>query len=59
MPVILINTTKWNIWLWQPLLATKLYTVECHPVEHMANMEMKGDDIDISFLPAVPNTIRV
>ena len=28
-------------------------------MEHRANMELKGDDVDISFLPVVPNTIRV
>ena len=59
MPIILINTTKQNIWLQQPLLAIELYIMECHPVEQRANMEIKGDDIDISFLPVVPNTIRV
>ena len=59
MPIILINTTKRNIWLQQPLLATKLYTAECHLVEHRADMEIKGDDVNISFLPVVPNTIRV
>ena len=51
--------TKQNIWLWQPLLAAKFYTVEYHPVEQRANMELKGDDVNISFLPIVPNTIWV
>ena len=59
VPIILINTNKQNIWLQQPLFATQLYTVEYHQVEHRANMELKGDDVDISFLPVVPNTIRV
>ena len=59
MPIILINTTKQNIWLCQSLLATELFTVECHQVEHRANMERKGKDVDISFLPVVPDTIRV
>ena len=36
VPVILINTTKQNVSLWQPLLAAELYTVEYHPVEHRA-----------------------
>ena len=58
VPIIPINTTKQNIWLWQPLLAAKLFTVECHQVGHRANMEMKGDNIDISFLPVAPDTIR-
>ena len=58
MPIILINTTEQNISLWQPLLATELYT-EYHQVEHRTNMELKGDDVNISFLPVVHDTIRV
>ena len=58
MPIISINTTKQNIWLQQPLLAAELYTAEYHQVEHRANMELKGDDVNISFLPVVPDTIR-
>ena len=59
VPVILINTTKQNIWLWQPLLAAELYTAEYHPVEHRADMEIKGENVNISFQPMVPKTIRV
>ena len=58
VPVILINTTKQNVWLWQPLLATELYTAEYHPVEHWADIEVEGDIANVSFLPVVPNTIR-
>ena len=59
MPVILINTTKQNVWLRQPLLATELYTAEYHPVEHQVDIEVQGDVANVSFLPVVPNTIRV
>ena len=59
MPVILINTTKQNVWLQQPLLAAELYTVEYHPVEHQVDMEVKEDVVNVSFLPVVPDTIRV
>ena len=59
VPVILINTTKQNVWLWQPLLAAELYTVEYHPVEHRVDIEVEGDVANVSFLPVVPNTIRV
>ena len=59
VPVILINTTKQNVWLWQPLLAAELYTAEYHPVEHWADIEVEGDVANVSFLPVVPNTIRV
>ena len=41
------------------MLAAELYTVEYHPVEHRVDMEIKGDDVNISFLPVVPDTIRV
>ena len=34
-------------------------TVEYHPVEHQADIEVKGDAAKVSFLPVVPNTIRV
>ena len=59
VPVILINTTKQNVWLQQPLLAAELYTVEYHPVEHRADIEVEGDVANVSFLHMVPNTIRV
>ena len=59
VPVILINTTMQNVWLQQPLLAADLYDAEYHPIEHWADMEVKGDVANISFLPVVPNTIRV
>ena len=43
MPVILINTNMQNVWLQQLLLAAELYDAECHPVEHWADIEVKGD----------------
>ena len=57
LPVVLINTNKQNVWLWQPLLAAELYTVEYHPAEHQADIEVKGDVAKVSFLPVVPDTI--
>ena len=59
VPVILINTNKQNVWLWQPLLAAELYIAEYHPVEHQADIEVEGDVANVSFLPVIPNTIRV
>ena len=59
VPIILINITKQNIWLLQPLLVTELFTVEYHEIEHRANMERKRDNINISLLLVAPNTIRV
>ena len=48
-----------KFWLWQPLVATELYTVEYYLVKHTADVEIKGDDVNISFLPVVPNIIRI
>ena len=33
--------------------------MEYHTIEHWADMEVKGDVVKISFLPVVPDTIRV
>ena len=60
MPIILINTNKQNVWIWQPLLATELFIMEqIDETVHRASMERKEDDINISFSPVAPNTIRV
>ena len=60
VPVILINTTKPNVWVWQPLLAAELFTMEqIDKIEHRASMERKGDNINMSFSPVTPHTIRV
>ena len=40
-------------------MATELYTAECHPVEHQTAIEVEGDVANVSFLPVVPDTIRV
>ena len=41
------------------MLSTELHTVEYHQLEHRVNIDLKEDDIDILFLPVVPDTIRV
>ena len=32
---------------------------EYHPIEHQADIEIQGDVANVSFLPVVPDTIRV
>ena len=60
MPVILVNTTKQNVWIWQPLLARELFsTDQIDGIENRASMERQGDNIHISFLPVSPDSIRV
>ena len=58
--VILVNTNQQNVWIWQPLLATELFvTDQVEEIEHRADMERQRDNIQISFSPVTPNSIRV
>ena len=60
VPVILVNTNRQNVWIQQPLLATELFsTDQVEGIEHRANMKRQGDNIQISFSPVPPNSIRV
>ena len=58
--VILVNTNRQNVWIQQPLLAAELFSADqIKEIEHRANMERQGDNIQISFSPVAPNSIRV
>ena len=58
--VILVNTNRQNVWIQQPLLATELFgTDQVEEIEQRANMEREGDNIQISFSPVAPDSIRV
>ena len=60
VPVILVNTNRQNVWIQQPLLATELFsTNQVEEIEHRSNMEREGDNIQISFSPVAPDSIRV
>ena len=60
VPVILVNTNQQNVWILQPLLATELFgTDQVEEIEHRANMERQGDNIQISFSPVAPDSMRV
>ena len=60
VPVILVNTNRQNVWIQQPLLATELFsTDQVEEIEHRADMERQGDNIQISFSPVAPDSIRV
>ena len=60
MHVILVNTNRQNVWIQQPLLAVELFgTNQVKEIEHRANMERQGDNIQISFSPVAPDSIRV
>ena len=60
VPVIQVHTTKQNVWIQQPLLAVEFFNRDqIDEIEHRASMERQGDNINISFLPVAPNSIRV
>ena len=60
VPVILVNTSRQNVWIRQPLLAAELFgTDQVKEIEHRADMEREGDNIQISFSPVAPDSIRV
>ena len=60
VPVILVSTNQQNVWIQQPLLATELFgTDQVEEIEHRADMEREGDNIQISFSPVAPDSIRV
>ena len=38
IPVIIINTNRYNVWIRQPLLAAELFDVQCNEIEYRATM---------------------
>ena len=58
--VILVNTNRQNVWIQEHLLAAELFsTDQVEGIEHRADMERQGDNIQISFSPVAPDSIRV
>ena len=58
IPVILINTNRYNVWIRQPLLAAELFDVESNEMEYRANMNWDGDNILVGFQPVPPQLIK-
>ena len=51
IPVIIVNTSRYNVCVRQPLLAAKLFDVECNKID------WDGDNISIGFQPVLPQLI--
>ena len=51
VPVILVNTNSYNIWIWQPLLATNVMEVESCPWDYQTVLSCDGKDVNVSFCP--------
>ena len=58
IPVILINTNRYNVWIIQPLLAAKLFDVECNEIEYRANLSQDDNNILVGFQPVPPQLIN-
>ena len=56
IPVILINTNRYNVWIRQPLLAAELFDAGCNEMEYRANMNQEGNNISVGFQP-VPSQL--
>ena len=48
VPIILMNTNSYNIWIRQPLLAANVVEAEHYPWDHMTIMTRDGEEIKIS-----------
>ena len=59
IPIIIINTNKYNVWVRQPLLASQLYDAECDQIEYRATMDWEGGNITIGFQPVAPQLIDI
>ena len=52
VPVAIVNTNSYNVWIHQPLLAADIMEVESCPWDYQSMMSHDGDDIKVSFCPA-------
>ena len=58
IPVILIKTNRYNVWIRQPLLAAKLFNAECNEIEYRANISWDDNIILVGFQPVPPQLIN-
>ena len=59
MPVAIVNTNSYNVWICQPLLATDIVEVESCPWDYQSMISHDGDDIKISICPAPSLEVQV
>ena len=55
VPVALMNTNSYNVWICQPLLAADIVEAKYCPWDYQTSMSHDGNKINISFCP-VPST---
>ena len=52
VPVAIVNTNSYNVWIHQPLLATDIVEVETFPWDYQSMMSRDGNNIKVSFSSA-------
>ena len=55
VPIALMNTNTYNVWICQPLLAADIVEAKDCPWDYQPSMSHDGNKINISFCP-VPST---
>ena len=56
IPVIIINTKRYIVWIRQPLISAEVFDAECDEIEYTANMNWEGNNISVGFQP-VPSQL--
>ena len=51
MPVTLLNTNSYNVWVHQPLLAADIVEVEHCPWDFHSTMSRDGNQVQVFFCP--------
>ena len=49
VPVAIVNTNSYNVWIHQPLLAADIVEVESCPWDYQSMISCDGDNIKVSF----------
>ena len=57
MPVIIINTNRYNGWVRHPLSAAEINNTECNEIEYRATMDLEHENITVRFQPVPPQLI--
>ena len=55
--MIIINTSRYNLWVRWLLLAAELFDAECNEIEYRVTMNWEGDNISVGFQPIPPQLI--
>ena len=58
VPVVLMNTNSYNVWIRQPLLAADLVEVDHCPWDYQSSMSHDGDEVTVSFHPLPAPEVR-